>query len=85
MLTIEDLDILTEALSAWESKDDMGEMAGELIGAMLCKDDPAAKQKMEGDLAKRKAKFQTMKARRAEDSVLIKSKLIQMKRGISHH
>ena len=78
-LSIEDLNVLIDAVDAWVEKDSSGELIGGLITAMLTDKNPEAQEKMkrerEADQAKKKQEKQLAK----ETAVLLKGKLIQMK------
>lgn len=75
----DDIDTLVEALEAWENKSDVGEFMGDLLGAMLCKDDPVAKAKMETERRDRMQKADREKRRRKERSVVLRAKLIDFR------
>jgi len=77
-LTIDELNILIDAMTAWESRDSFSQMTGALMGAMLAQDDEqreANKAKFEQDMEE-KAEQQR---REKETSIMIKAKLIGMK------
>ncbi len=83
-LIIKDLDILIEALDAWENKEMAGEMMGELMTMMMLGKDATQEDKAEYEInrdAKReKAEFE--KRERKETSLLLKAKLIMLKQEI---
>jgi len=72
-LNDDDLETLIDALEAWEHKGAAGEMMGELFGALLCRDDPAAKAKMLDERARDKMASERAKA------ILLRAKLLTIR------
>lgn len=77
--TIDDLNVLMEAMEAWENKDTAGELMGSLLTAMLAPhdtDEQKANLQREQDEARLRAT--DAKNMRKERSILLRAKLIQM-------
>ena len=76
-LTLSDIDILIEALSAWESntKELLGDMVMNLMIGKEGRDRPEFKLAEES----RKAKSEVEKTTRIEAPIMLKAKLINMK------
>ena len=81
-LTRKEIDTLVDALEAWEAKDFGGELIFSLFGAMLCKDDPESKAKMEAEEKTRRDKMETERRERKETSLMLKAKLIGLKQNM---
>ncbi len=79
-LTISDCEILTEALSSWETN--TGGLVGELMIGMLATKEMREKPEFLSMEEERKAKDANTKRTRAEASILLKAKLIAMKNQI---
>lgn len=75
----DDLGTLIEALEAWESKDDSGEIIGELFESILAGRDPQAKAQFEAVRNADKQKRVRAKANRKERSVLLRAKLLTLR------
>ena len=75
ILELDDVQVLLEAMEAWENKDDAGALMSGMVGALLTKGDEEwkAKQKESDD------KLAAAKRMRKERSVLLRAKLIQFK------
>lgn len=80
VLNTKEINILVEALEAWENKDLGSELMMGLFTAMICRDDPDAKSKMEIEESERREKMEREKTERKETSLMLKAKLIEMKR-----
>lgn len=79
VLTEQDLDILIEAVEAWENKDLAGDMMFDLITSSLTdRKDPAAKAQLEEERNERIRTKEQQRRRRKEQSILLRAKLIQM-------
>lgn len=76
-LTISDIDILMEGLTAWEAN--TGGMVGDLLLHLVVDKDTRESDKFKSEEAKREAEKAVIKATRMEASVLLKAKLIGMK------
>ena len=77
-LKIEELDILIDAMTAWESRDSFGQLMGGLMGAMLAKDDEQREER-HAQFEKTMEEKADQQRREKETSIIIKAKLIQMK------
>ncbi len=81
MLTNKEVDVLIDALTAWESKDLAGDLMSSLFTSILTKDDPESKAKMEAKEEERRLKSERETRERKEQSMLLKAKLIQIKQA----
>jgi hypothetical protein len=82
-LTRQDLDDLIDAVEAWENSGDAGEMAADLMGAMLCRgDDPKMKAEVERATFERKRELKAKKRIRKERSIMLRAKLLQIRDGV---
>ncbi len=80
-LNLEDIEVLIEALGKWETADSMSEMTGDLLGIILSPNEEKAKEY--ADQSKAKSEERKLKGRvKAEQSILLKAKLIHMKDGL---
>ena len=77
-LTIEELDILIEAMSAWEHRDSGGDLMKSLLTTMIAKDDEQRERMLQDQEEERNQK-ELEKQKEKETSILIKTKLIHMK------
>lgn len=79
LLSDDDLETLIDALQVWESKGAMGEMMGDLFGAILMKDSSPEKAKYETErqTARDKAKRET--AVRKERSIILQAKILSIR------
>lgn len=78
MFNSNEIDILMEALDAWESKDSMSDLLVTMLGAGMAKDEASRDSYLEErqiEMEKRKLEQRTRK----EQAILIKAKLIQMR------
>lgn len=78
-LTDDDLGTLIDALEAWESKDQAGEMLGDVLGAMLTRDDPRAKHELEQRMRSDQLMRDRAKGMRKERSVMLRAKLLTLR------
>jgi hypothetical protein len=78
-LTDEDLAVLMEAVEAWESKDFAGEMMGDLVGAMMTRNDPEGKAKYDEQRGKEKAERERVRTARKEAGVMLRAKLLTLR------
>lgn len=76
-----EIDVLIEALDAWEKKDFGAELLSVVLGSMLGNDDPVAKQRFDDDMIDEKEKREKEAKVRCEVSVLLKAKLIYLKQS----
>lgn len=82
--TTDDMNVLLEAMEAWESKDMAVEIMGEMLaGVMTDRRDPIAKAQLEAERAERQKKSSEARQHRKERSVLLRAKLIQMRDAMS--
>jgi hypothetical protein len=80
----DDIDVLLEALTAWESKDFGTDIMFSLMGSIFVdKKDPEAKAKHDESERQRKATAEQESKMRKETSVLLKAKLIKLKQSIA--
>jgi hypothetical protein len=80
-LTKQDLDVLIEAVESWESKDAAGEMAAEIMTAMISRskeDYDLMQSKRSVEKASRERERRTRKDR----SIVLRAKLIQIRDSI---
>jgi hypothetical protein len=78
-LTDDDLDVLVEALEAWESKDVAGEMLGDVVESMLTRGDPVAVAKIRDQRQRDKYDRERARTARKERSVLLRAKLLTLR------
>lgn len=78
MLTKQDYDVLIEAVEAWESKPQSSVMLGDVISAMMCRNE-LEMEKMRAERAKHTAKLEVDKKIRSERSIMLRAKLIQLR------
>lgn len=78
--TIDDLNVLMEAMEAMENKDLAGDLMASVVHAMLTPKNqtPDADAQWQRDEEARKEKTAGAKAQRKERSILLRAKLIQM-------
>lgn len=77
MLTIEELELLGEALEAWEKKDEAGNIVTEALMA-----GPLINSTFGRQLEKEKAKWELATKARKDRSVLLRAKLIEIRRDL---
>ena len=85
-LTVKECEVIIEALDKLPQSGLAGEMMGDLLGAMLMKDDDAdspAKRDFETKRAAVKNKRETEKKELEENVAIIKAKVIQIKRSLT--
>lgn len=75
----DDLEVLLEALEAWESKDVFGDAMGDLMGSLLTRGDPIARSQLEHERDRDKAQRAQAKKLRKDRSVLLRAKLITIR------
>jgi hypothetical protein len=78
MLTVDDINLLMEAVNAWEQKDTKDLMVTSVLSMMLCKNEQQAKSMLEEHKLEQK-KLDESKQIRQERAILIKAKLIQLR------
>ena len=82
-LTNADLDVLIEAVEAWESKDSLGEFMGDMVEAMVGpREGPEREEwlrKRAHDKQERQQKTTEAKRVRKERSILLRAKLIALR------
>lgn len=79
MLTRQDLDTLIEAVEAWEREDAFGDMMGDMLTSLVCRDDPIAKAKIEEERAKQKIERDQKRTTKKERGIMLRAKLIQLR------
>ncbi len=79
-LTTNDLNVLLDALDAYERKDMAGDMMGDLVGMMMNKEDTIEEKAatLESERQKRVGRDRAIK----EQSILLKGKLIKLRNKI---
>ncbi len=80
-LSSKEIDILVDALEAWERKDMTGKLMGGLLKAMIAKDDPVMKAKMEEEERIENEKEEKEARQRKEVALMLKAKLIGIKQN----
>lgn len=78
-LTADDLNVLIEAVEAWESKDFASEMMGDMVEAMLIGKDPESRAEYEAKSKQRKDDYKRNQRQRKDRSILLRAKLIQLR------
>lgn len=77
-LTKQDLDVMVEAVEAWEREPSSTSLLGDVMGAMFCRNEEEREAALrEREKAKRE-RDESMRVRK-ERSVLLRAKLIQMR------
>lgn len=76
-LSSDDINVLCEALEAWEQKDTMTDLMADMIGAMFTKGDPESKAKAEAERIKAEAERNMRATARKKRSVVLRAKLLQ--------
>lgn len=79
-LTEKDFDLLIEGLDVLPEKGLSGELMGDLLGAMLSKDDPDGKNKFLIERDKRRKEKEDHKKSLIEDIKILQGKLLMLKR-----
>lgn len=79
-LTEADFDMLIEGLDVLPEKGSTGMLLAELVGGMLGDKDPRMQKAVDATLNKDKAKKEAHKKQLREETTLLKSKLIMLKR-----
>ena len=80
MLTRDDVNVLIEALEAWEYKDIGGEVLGSMLVAMLGSGaDPIAKEKMRQQQDEDRERYKQERQARKERAIGIKARLLEMR------
>jgi len=78
-LADDDLDVLLEALEAWESKDVAGDMMTDILDSVLTRQHGGMPLNVAADRERDKLKKAQAKKWRKERSVLLRAKLIQIR------
>lgn len=79
-LSEKDFMLIIDGLDALPKKDLAGEMMGDLLGALIMKDDSEGKRKMEIDREQRQLKAKREKETMIEDIKILQGKLLMLKR-----
>lgn len=82
-LTTDDIEVLVEALAAWEVKDMAGEIMVSLLGAVFTRNNPADKALHDSMMADEKAKYEQERRVRKDRSTLLQAKLIGLKTALT--
>ena len=77
--TKQDLDLMFEAVEAWEREDKGPGIMGAMMGAMFGKDDPKARAKFDAEMETKQAEADAEKRRRKERGCLLRAKLITLR------
>lgn len=77
-LTKQDLEMLIEAVEAWESKDAAAQLMDSMLGSLVCKNDEDRKRFEEKQEQKAMARNEHKKMRK-ERSIILRAKLIAMR------
>lgn len=81
-LNTQDLQILIEAVEAWENKDLAGDVMSTVFGAMLMpKDDSVAAARYKAEEAERRAQSEEKRQDRKQQSVILRAKLFGIMKG----
>lgn len=83
MLTREDIEVLMEAVEAWEVKDAAGEMMGDLMVGLLSRRNPDEKDAFEKDMLRQKTERADKQRIRKERGVILRAKLIEIRDAMS--
>jgi len=81
-LTIKEIDILIDALEAWETKDAGANLAMDFLGVMLSDNTPEGKARFERMAKQRQEKMELKLRERKETSLLLRAKLVGIKQDI---
>ena len=81
-LTDQDYEILIAALDAWVTSENEGLLFKSLIGAMLVKDNPDARERMDRELETMKDKADQKKHQKERTATLLKAKLILLQQKL---
>lgn len=81
-LTTDDIEVLLDALKAWESKDLASDFMVSILGSMLAKT-PDEKAEAERDNERHMAESRLKSDQRKETSVILQAKLIQMRQKLT--
>ena len=77
--TKQDLDVLFEAVEAWEKEDKGPGIMGHLFSGMMSEKSPEAAAKMEQEMERRQREADAAKLKRKERGVILRAKLIQLR------
>ncbi len=78
-LTRQDVDVLIEAMEAWERSGSEGQLMGSLMGSLLCRGDEEAMAKMKKEQERSRREFEEKQRLRKERSVVLRAKLISLR------
>lgn len=82
-LTEKDFDLLVEGLDSLPEKGMAGELMGDLLGAMLSKDDSEGKNKFQLEREKKQREKEIRQREMKEDIKILQGKLLMLKRYLS--
>jgi len=80
-LSSKEIDLLVDALDAWERKDLTGKLMSGMLKGMFAKDDPVLKAKMEEEERIENEKEEKEARQRKETALMLKAKLIGIKQS----
>lgn len=78
MFTNDEIDMLCRGLDAIEKAESISGTMGDMLGAMFCRGDPHAEEKMASDREKRRQKEEEKFRKTRHQIILLKAKLVQM-------
>lgn len=84
-LTLDDLSILQESLTAWERKDFGDDLMEAIMFGLIPQDNMVVKRKIENDRKTNRMERKKAMEIRLEKSILLKAKLIAMKHCLYQH
>jgi hypothetical protein len=84
-LTEKDFDLLVEGLDSLPEKGIAGELMGDLLHAMLSKDDSEGKSKFQIEREKKQKDKELKQREMKEDIKILQGKLLMLKRYLIHH
>ena len=77
--TLDDLEVLMEAMEAWENKDFGGDLMADVVTALLVKKSDPEYDRINHEREVQKAQAATEKATRKERSILLRAKIVGLK------
>jgi hypothetical protein len=81
-LSVQELDLINEALEHLPNKSQAGDMMVDLLGMMLSKGDEEATAKMERDREERRIKAEEEKIKLKESIKILQAKILIMKQNL---
>lgn len=77
-LTLDELEVLNEAMSTWVDKDSVGNFMGDIVGAMVMRPEHPGYADYKAERDMERAEAERARKARMERSILIRAKLIHM-------